>query len=200
MHHKCPGTNFAVIFFSTRWPIIISGGWLVVCNVVFNGSSDISATSSYRGIQNYDDHSKMCLGKEAMKQFQTILSFTQLRFYCRKQNTGRTFHVVTAANSSGQAVVRYFSDLTDAMPNACGSFVRMDDDDSLLAENCHKWGEENGTYWVGKWGHSNVMQRLYNHAAFIKGRHHWLIQSSRWECDDIRGNVSIGDFWKIFVR
>ena len=142
----------------------------------------------------------MCLGKEAMKQFQTILSFTQLRFYCRKQNTGRTFHVVTAANSSGQAVVRYFSDLTDAMPNACGSFVRMDDDDSLLAENCHKWGEENGTHRVGKWGHSKVKQSLYNHAAFIAGHYHWVIQSSRWECDDFRGNVSIGDFWKIFVR
>ena len=98
-------------------PIIISGGWLVVCNIVFDGFFNISEKSSYRGIQNYVDHSKMCLNKEAMKKFQTILSFTQLRFYCKKQNPGRTFHVVTAANSIGQAVIQYFSDLTDALPS-----------------------------------------------------------------------------------
>ena len=181
-------------------PIIISGGWLVVCNVVFDGFFNISAMSSYRGIQNYVDHSKMCLDKEAMKKFQTILSFTQLRFYCKKQNPGRTFHVVTAANSSGQAVIQYFSDLTDALPKACGSFVRMDDDDSWLAEKCHEWGAEENDIKVGKWGLSGVTERLYDHAAFIWSHYHWMILPDRWECDDFHGNVTIGDFWKIFVR
>ena len=162
-------------------PIIISGGWLVVCNVVFDGFFNISATSSYRGIQNYVDHNKMCLTKVAMKKFQTILSFTQLRFYCKKQNPGRTFHVVTAANSSGQAVIQYFSDLTDALPKACSLFVRMDDDDSWLAEKCHEWGAEENDIKVGKWGLSGVTERLYNHAAFIWSHYHCMILPDRWE-------------------
>ena len=95
-----------------------------------------------------------------MKKFQAILSFTQLKFYCKKQIPGRTFHVVTAANSSGQAVIQYFSDLTDALPKACGSFVRMDDDDSWLAETCHEWGAEENDIEVGKWGLGGVTERL----------------------------------------
>ena len=38
----------------------------------------------------------------------TGLSFTPLRFYCSKKN-GRTFHVTTADNITGEAVVQYFS-------------------------------------------------------------------------------------------
>ena len=38
----------------------------------------------------------------------TGLSFTQLRLYCSKKN-GRTFHVTTADNITGEAVVQYFS-------------------------------------------------------------------------------------------
>ena len=116
-----------------------------------------------------------------MKKFQPILSFTQLRFYCKKQNPGRTFHVVTAANNSGQAVIQYFSDLTDALPKACGSFVRMDDDDSWLAEKCHEWGAEENDIKVGKWGLSGVTERLYNHAAFIWSHYHCMILPDRWE-------------------
>ena len=140
--------------------------------------------------------------KNAMRKLHTLLSFTQLRFHCKRETPGRTFHVVTAANNSGEPVVQFFSGFTGEMPKACGSFVRMDDDDSLLAEKCALWGEEEGKYEVGKWGHSNIEGSLYNHAAFMAGRYHWLVSpvSQRWECDDTLGNVSIGDFWKIFVR
>ena len=44
-----------------------------------------------------------------------------------------------AANNSGEAVVQYSSDQTDANPKACGSFVRMKDDNSKLAADCNQW-------------------------------------------------------------
>ena len=77
----------------------------------------------------------MVLQKSVMKELRRHLSFTQLRFHCRKKQ-GRTFHVVTASNSSGEAVVRYFSGQTDEQPDACGSFVRLTwDDNSKLARH-----------------------------------------------------------------
>ena len=74
-----------------------------------------------------------------MKELRSNVSFTQLRFYCSKQQ-GRTFHVTTAANSSGEAVVQYFSGQTDVRPDACGSFVRIEDDNPAMAKVCKKWG------------------------------------------------------------
>ena len=48
--------------------------------------------------------------------------------------------MTTAANSSGESVVKFFSGHTDVQSDACGSFVRTDDDDSLLSGVCHDWG------------------------------------------------------------
>ena len=52
----------------------------------------------------------------AVKELRKQLSFSQLRFHCSKQQ-GRTFHVTTVANSSGEAVVQYFSGQTAIFPN-----------------------------------------------------------------------------------
>ena len=90
----------------------ILGGWLLVSNVEFGSPSPkVSVETSYRGIGK----SHMVLQKSAMKELRRHLSFTQLRFHCRKKQ-GRTFHVVTASNSSGEGVVRYFSGQTDEQP------------------------------------------------------------------------------------
>ena len=134
-----------------------------------------------------------------MNELRSHLSFTQLRFHCNKQH-GRTFHVTTVSNSTGEAVVQYFSGQTDVQPDACGSFVRMDNDNSRLAGICYKWG-----YTPGKWGFAFVEEdRLYYYAAFVPRSNHWLLRSTvnriRWECDDKLAGVSAGDFWKIFVR
>ena len=181
----------------------ISGGWLLVSNVVIDSQSSqqLSVESSYRGISNYRNN-KTVLTKTAMNELRTHLAFTQLRFHCSKQQ-GRTFHVTTAANSTGESVVQYFSGQTDVMPDACGSFVKMDNDNSLLAGVCKEWGKENNVYHVGKWGHQGFQgeDRLYNHAAFKAFLYHWYLSGgSRWECDDYQGAVSSGDFWKVFVR
>ncbi|KAL9963774.1 hypothetical protein ACROYT_G027314 [Oculina patagonica] len=181
------------------------GGWLLVSNLVIDGSlaaPQLSIETTYRGISNYHNN-KMFLTKSAMIKLKTVVPFTQLRFHCSKQQ-GRTFHVTTAANSAGEAVVQYFSGQTDVQPDACGSFVRMDDDDSLLAGACHKWGSEGGLKEVGKWGasYSQDEGRLYDHPAFVGDFSHWVLaeDGSRLDCDDWDGDVSSGDFWKVFVR
>ena len=167
-------------------------------------SPQLSVETSYRGISNYHNN-KTFLQKSAMKELRTHLSFTKLRFHCSKQQ-GHTFHVTTVANSTGEAVVQYFSGQTDVQPDACGSFVRMENDNSRLAGVCDKWGIENGVLSVGKWGFSGEDEnRLYSHPAFAPGSdllYHWLLNPvhSRWECDDMNVGVSSGDFWKVFVR
>ena len=142
----------------------------------------------------------MVLTKTAMNELRTHLSFTQLRFHCSKNN-GRTFHVTTAANSTGEAVVQYFSGQTDVQPASCGSYVRMENDNSRLARVCQNWG-------LCKWGHAPFdEERSYNHPAWVPGSYHWALnhqdyigQAKRWECDDVLVGVNTGDFWKIYVR
>ena len=145
----------------------------------------------------------MVLTKDAMAELSTRMSFTQLRFHCNKKN-GRTFHVTTAANSSGEAVVQYLSGQTDVQPNSCGSFVRMENDNSKLGRVCERWGRVNGAYEVGKWGAGLFDQdRVYNQAAFVGYAYHWALSSQggeRCECDDYLDGVPSGDFWKIYVR
>ena len=71
---------------------------------VITGSShynQLSVLTSYRGISDYHS-SKMVISTSAMKELYGDLNFEQIRFHCRKYSVGRTFHVVTAANSSGK--------------------------------------------------------------------------------------------------
>ena len=182
---------------------LISGGWLLVSNAVLDGSSStpqLSVETSYRGISNYHNNQTF-LTKSAMNELRTHLSFTQLRFHCSKQQ-GRTFHVTTVANSTGEAVVQYFSGQTDVQPNACGSFVRMENDNSKLAESCRQWGYNGVSYHIGKWGHGEDQNRLYFSSALVRNSYHWQLPPGdpRWECDDYLVGVSSGDFWKVFVR
>ena len=148
-------------------------------------SNQLSFEKSYHGIS--DSHSnKMVISTSAMKELYGDLNFQQIRFHCRKHSVGRTFHVVTAANSSGNAVVQYFSGLTDVEP--------MEDDNSELARRCSEW-------YHGKWSLDTAT--LNDHTAFIYGKYHWSLnlQNHRpFECDDYGASQSSGDFWKVFVR
>ena len=136
----------------------------------------------------------MSLTKSAMNELWTHFSFTQLRFHCSKQQ-GRTFHVTTVANSTGEAVVQYFSGQTDVRPVACGSFVRMENDNSRLAGACDKWGYEDG-----KWGQSGTDEdRLYI-VVVSSSLYFWDLDPDYLDCDDLSSGVSAGDFWKVYVR
>ncbi|XP_078348861.1 uncharacterized protein LOC144633847 [Oculina patagonica] len=176
------------------------GGWLLVANIVINGrlpSLSSRPDDDYQGIQNYFNNLTR-ISNSAMKQLRAHLPFTQIRFHCSKQQ-GRTFHVTTAPNSTGEAVVQYFSGQTDIKPDACGSFVRMTDDNSRLASSCRLWGTD------GKWGYDKFKgeARMYGNAAYIPRKYIWSInpyKDGRKECDDTSDTVSKGDFWKVFVR
>ena len=160
---------------------------------------------SYRGIEK----NPIILTQTAMKELRRLINFTQLRFHCKKQNPGRTFHIATVKNSSGEAVVQYFSGQTDVLPYACGSFYKMNTDNSELANKCQRWGKDKGKYNVGKWGHEmeawlDAQTRLFKLAAFVTEAEYWMISfNSRFECDDDNRRGTIvrrGDFWEIFVR
>lgn len=183
---------------------LISGGWLLVVNLVMNSSTprpSWTAETSYRGISNYENN-RMRITTSAMKELRAHLNFTQIRFHCRKQQT-RTFHVTTVVNSTGEAVVQYFSGQTDVLPSSCNSYQRLEGDNSQLAIQCDRWGND-GSHYVGKWGHHNKQRekRMYDHAAFIAHENHWFIVNGNWLCDDAGSNykLSLGDFWKIYVR
>ena len=166
---------------------------------VITGSSvynELSVKTSYRGISDYNSN-KMVISTTATKELYKDLNFQQIRFHCSKQ-LGRTFHVVTAANSSGKAVVQFFSGLTNVRPDSCGSFERMENDDSKMARRCREWGASTGT-----WSNTGrpIEDRLYRFPAYINGGQHWtLLNNNRFECDDYQKGVSSGDFWKVFVR
>ena len=165
-----------------------------------SSTAQVSTETTYRGISNYHNN-KTFLAKSAMKELRTHLPFTQLRFHCSKQQ-GRTFHVTTVTNSTGEAVVQYFSGQTDVMPHSCNSFVRMGNDNSELAKVCQAWGRENGKSYIGKWGSQKNEHRLYLEAVIVWYKYHWHITpgDGRVDCDDCADGVSSGDFWKVYVR
>ena len=141
-----------------------------------------TAEMAYSGIRNYKN-SHMGITTSAMTQLRAHLNFIQMRFHCRKEQ-GRTFHVITGANSTGEAVVQYFSGQFDTLPASCGSFITMEDDNSELAKKCSKWGND-GSQYVGKWGqHRGKGEfRMYDHTAFIAHVHHWVIFHRVGKCD-----------------
>ena len=143
-----------------------------------------------------------------MKELRARLSFTQLRFRCQKQH-GRTIDVATVANSTGEAVVQYFSGQTEVLPASCGSFARAKGDNSRLAKHCERWGYNASAHKsAGKWNTVRSGEEvMYDHAFYIRNEGHWVIgrTGQRWECDDFVNEynytpVSKNDFWKIYVR
>ena len=170
--------------------------------------SQLPLETSYRGIEN----NQTFVTQTAMKELRRLINFTQLRFHCKKQEPGRTFHIATVKNSSGEAVVQYFSGQTDVLPYACHSFYEMIDDNSKLTQNCQRWGKDNREYQVNKWGHEmdgtlgedQNETRLFDHASFVQEEAHWVMDfRNRFECDDYdSGGTTVrrGDFWEIFVR
>ena len=124
---------------------------------------------------------------------ENIFVFTQLRFHCSK-NKGRTLHLTMAGNSSGEAVVQYFSGQTDANPKACGSFVRMKDDNSKLAADCNQWGSK-------EWGYPHSGKSRYRIIAFVPWKYIWnFYGNSRWECDDYSFNDAEYSGGFLFVK
>lgn len=185
----------------------------MVTNIEISSSTliaGLTVQNSYRGIENYKNN-VMALTNSAMNELCKILLVTELRFHCRKQMK-RTFHVTTAFNKTGQAVVQYFCGQTDELPLSCDSFKVMRDDNSILARRCNDWGDDGAQAQtqIGTWGHYLTATdpddgRLYSFAAFIGNTSYWHLSPIErlLLCDDngleLPGLYS-GDFWKIYAR
>ena len=81
----------------------------MIYNVIAGGtlpSTNLTIEKTYAGVSRYSSN-RMVLSPDGMRELRSRISFTQLRFHCRKQQHGRTFHVKTAANSSGETVVGF---------------------------------------------------------------------------------------------
>ena len=173
---------------------------MMVVNIILASSQSSwwngTAEQTFQGMRNYGN-GKMAITKSAMSQLRAYINFTQIRFHCSKEK-GTRFHVRTTLNNKGTEVVRFFSGERDERPDSCDSFVRMDGDNSRLAQNCAKWAND------GKWGHvshSVGENCLYDHAAYVGNHYHWIISiGGRWNCDDLTSSLSTGDFWKVYIR
>lgn len=143
------------------------------------------------------------------------IGFHQIRFRCYKKSVDRVVDIMTKNNTAGQQVVRYFTDDQYAetkFPVACGSFDRLPQDTSVLAQNCSKWGQDLAkNYNVNKWGFFKRQgtRRIGTRPFAIGGNsmhgfgcdeHSAAIRCS---CDDnfkLPDIYNVKDTWQIYVR
>ena len=136
----------------------------------------------------------------ALLELQRLIKFTQLRYFCHQNSTGRIFHIMTKRNPAGKAAVHYMIESSKTRPPACGSFEALPDDNSILAANCDKWGN-NGRY--GKWGYADNRydSRVYNNPVFWKVTSYVNFLPKYLACDgSSKASLSKGDKWQLFVR
>jgi len=136
----------------------VSGGWTIVKRKILQNATLPSGQLYYTydvisAFSKYDQN-VVPTGK-AMLDILNKMGFHQIHFYCHKKSVGRVVSIMTKNNTAGQQVVRYFTDDAFALttfPDACGSFDRLPEDTSILAQNCAKWGKySSGKVKVNKW-------------------------------------------------
>ena len=151
-------------------------------------------STNYNNIGN----DKVLLDVSTVKQLQIITNFKQLRFECYKPSIGRRIDIATKVNAEGLAVLHLFLFRNISNPQACQSYKRLPNDNSLLTADCISWSE-------GKWGGSFGISTLTMYELpFYKGyAYHFMLGSSRfidrWECDDYASTDKRGE-WNYYFR
>ena len=159
-------------------------------------SSDLKGISSYAS-------GRVRVHVNALLELQRRIKFTQLRFFCYQNSTGRIFHIMTKRNPAGKAVVHYLIESSKTHPPACGSFEALPDDNSVLAAHCDKWGNNGRCSECNKWGKAAKRNgyRLYNDPVFWKGKSYVNFHPKHLACDGFsNASLSKGDKWQLFVR
>lgn len=165
----------------------------------------IIKAKDYRMIRNYSS-GIVRVDVPAIFQFKQLINFTQIRYFCHKKSTGRIFHIMTKRDPKGESVLSYFIEDPRVQPKACGSFQTFPDDNSTLAANCDKWGNDGDSTECDKWGYykNKYNSRIYNDPVLWDGKHYVnFLKTSSLACDDSRHSpyrLSQGDTWQIFVR
>lgn len=158
----------------------------------------------FKMIQNYSS-GIVRVDTTAILHLKQLINFTQIRYFCRKKATGRTFHIMTKSDPDGERAVQYLTENPSVQPSACGSFVAFPDDNSYLAPNCSKWGNDGRDTECNKWGYyqNKGFFRIYNDPIIWEGKHYINLKPSVLACDDSTDNpypLSQGDKWQLFVR
>ena len=187
------------------FPTLFLGGWTLVAQTLVR-SSNFSRPRIGSG--KLKDISRYASGEvrvhvDALLRLQRLIKFTQLRFFCHQKSTGRIFHIMTKRNPAGKAAVHYLIESPQRRPPACGSFEALPDDNSILAANCVKWGNNGGCSECNKWGDADnpYGYRLYNNPVFWKGKSYVNFLPKLLACDGSKNApLSKGDKWQLFVR
>ena len=179
-----------------------SGGWTLVAQTLMRSSIRPTKVIQSRNLKSISSYAsgEVRVHVNALLQLQGLIKFTQLRFFCHQNSTGRIFHIMTKRNPAGKAAVHYLIASSRTRPPACGSFEALPDDNSILAANCDKWGN-NGR--CSKWGQADKRSgyRLYNSPVFWKGKGYVNFSPKYLACDGfINASLSKGDKWQLFVR
>ncbi|XP_031549487.1 uncharacterized protein LOC116287020 [Actinia tenebrosa] len=187
------------------------GGWTLIASTVLSTDNEtigeMIREHDYRQISNYSINN-LRIDVPALGELRKLIGFTQMRYFCHKKAVGRTFHIITNKNTKGRNVVDYFTIDNLQQMDSCESYFRAPGDDSFLASNCLKWGDDGQKTEIGKWGYymHNGTHRAYNEPAFWNGTSKKYFINFIPEhlcCDEDKYNVkpmSKGDIWKLFVR
>ncbi|KAK3739208.1 hypothetical protein QZH41_006709 [Actinostola sp. cb2023] len=189
------------------------GGWTIVKRTILQSTSTPAfknRRSTYDVIADFGNHSQNVkpLGA-AMLDILNKMGFHQIHFYCHKKSVGRVVSIMTKNNTAGQQVVRYFTNDAFAkttFPDACGSFDRLPEDTSILAQNCDKWGRDySGNVQVNKWGWQGNRgpARLSSRPFAMHGATLHGFGNDPFMCDDsfeFRHPLNANDTWRVSVR
>ncbi|KAK3727593.1 hypothetical protein QZH41_005924 [Actinostola sp. cb2023] len=196
----------------------IQGGWTMVKRTILQSKTLPIKKSydTYDVISAFSNNSQNVVPTGvAMLDILNKMGFHQINFYCHKKSVGRVVSIMTKNNTAGQQVVRYFTDDAFAkttFPDACGSFDRLPEDTSILAQNCAKWGKDSsGNVQVNKWGRiqDHGISRLATRpfAMDTVPAHGfgctWKKAKARFYCDDSFVSpqpYNVLDTWRISVR
>ena len=166
--------------------------------------TEIIKSRNFKNISSYAS-GKVRVQADALLELQRLIKFTQLRFFCHQKSTGRIFHIMTQRNPAGKAAVHYLIKSSRTRPPACGSFEALPDDNSKLAANCNKWGNDGrcSECTCDKWGSAENPggYRVYNNPIFWKGKSYVNFHPKSLACDGFsNASLSKGDKWQLFVR
>ncbi|KAK2553981.1 hypothetical protein P5673_024686 [Acropora cervicornis] len=181
------------------------GGWTLVAQTLVRSSNFSRAIIRFTKLKDISSYAsgEVRVHVNALLELQRLIKFTQLRFFCHQNSTGRIFHIMTKRNPAGKAAVHDLIESSKTRPPACGSFEALPNDNSVLAANCDKWGNNGRCSECSKWGDADKRSgyRLYNNPVFWKGKGYVNFYPKYLACDGfINASLSKGDKWQLFVR
>ncbi|XP_031559046.1 uncharacterized protein LOC116295393, partial [Actinia tenebrosa] len=127
------------------------GGWTKIKRLYLKNPSslEIKDYNTYRIIGQYNNNDRSVLPtSKALLDIHQKMGFHQIHFYCYKKSVGRVVSIMTKNDTAGQHVIHFFmtlGEVSSVFPTACGSFDRLPEDTSILAQNCSLWGKINST-------------------------------------------------------